>query len=176
MIRAHVEITQTLPDALLVIAPRFLQSADEIETNAKRVFKHVARRSRNEAPDTETEVYIADTIGEMGLWYRLSPISFVGHSLGPDGKPLGGKNPYEAAALQSVVLHGPAVSDFAETYQGLQSASASILVTSEADLAASVLRLMDEVERTPVLQAANNVVKARRGVLDVTWKAIAKHL
>lgn len=176
MIRAHREITKTVPNALLIIAPRFLESADDIETVAQGEFTHVARRSRGDQPEDATQIYIADTIGEMGLWYRIAPISFVGHSLGPEGKPLGGKNPYEAAALRSAILHGPSVTDFSETYQGLQVAGAAVLVQDEAQLAENVLRLFNKSQRAPILKAADDVIKARRGVLDVTWAAIEKAL
>lgn len=176
MIRAHQEIARTVPNALLIMAPRFLQSADAIEDEAGQAFDKIARRSRNEFPDGRTQVYIADTIGDMGLWYRIAPVSFVGHSLGPDGKPLGGKNPYEAAAIQSVIIYGPAVADFSETYQVLQEAGAAVLVRDERELAASVLRLFDDAERAPILQAASDVIAARRGVLDDTWAAISKVL
>jgi len=176
MLRAHLEITRKVPNALMIVAPRFLQSANDIESEAQNRFTYVARRSRGELPDDTTQVYIADTIGEMGLWYRIAPISFVGHSLGPEGKPLGGKNPYEAAALQSVILHGPAVSDFSETYQGLQEADASVLVHNEAELTTNVLRLFSEAQRVPILDAADSVVKARQGVVETTWDAISKAL
>ena len=176
MIRVHKTVVQSHPRALLIMAPRFLESADEIEAEASRVFSHVARRSRNEAPDDETNLYIADTIGEMGLWYRLAPISFVGHSLGPEGKPLGGKNPYEAAALKSVVIYGPSVADFSETYQALQDGSAAVFVEDEQALTAAVLRLLVVEERAPIQEAADRVIEARRGVLDVTWAAIKSAL
>lgn len=176
MIRAHQMVIEAHPNALLIIAPRFLDSADEIEATAVSVFDRVARRSRGEKPDRATEVYVADTIGEMGLWYRIAPVSFIGHSLGPHGKPLGGKNPYEAAALGSAILHGPAVDDFSETYQAFQEASASVLVGDESELSQSVLMLLDVDKRAPVLSAARAVVEARREVLDVTWGKISEVL
>jgi 3-deoxy-D-manno-octulosonic-acid transferase len=176
MIAAHRRIIENWPNALLIIAPRFLESADAVEAAARSIFQNVARRSQKELPDAQTNVYIADTIGEMGLWYRLAPVSFVGHSLGPSGKPLGGKNPYEAAALSSVILHGPAVDDFSETYQSLQETSAAILVHNEAQLSQSVARLFDAEERAPLVEAAREVIKARRGVLETTWSAILQAL
>ena len=176
MIRAHQEILRLVPNALLIIAPRFLQSADAIETEARLAFARTARRSKSELPHDRTEVYIADTIGEMGLWYRIAPVSFIGHSLGPEGKPLGGKNPYEAAALQSAIIHGPSVADFAETYQGLQEAGAAVLVRDEKELSESVLRLFDDAERSRILHGARDVIAARRGVLDDTWDAVSRVL
>ncbi len=176
MIEAHLQVMAKEARALLIIAPRFLESADAIEASAKAAFQHVARRSNGELPTHQTAVYIADTIGEMGLWYRLAPVSFVGHSLGPPGKPLGGKNPYEAMALNSVVLHGEAVSDFLETYQDLQAQSASILVRDPGELAKTIVRLFDPDARLPMIAAARDIIDQRSGVLEETWTAISQSL
>ena len=173
MIRAHLEIKKACPNALLIIAPRFLESADDIEAAASKVFNNVSRRSRAKLPDVNTDVFIADTIGEMGLWYRIAPVSFVGHSLGPEGKPLGGKNPYEAAALGSVIVFGPSVADFSETYQMLQENSAAVPVSVEGDLSECILKLFDDGERTPIIEAANRVIKTQSGVLETTWATIS---
>ena len=82
----------------MIWAPRHTRDGDVAEALARVVFDHVARRSRDEPLEPDTQVYLADTIGEMGLWYRLAPTSFMGHSL---VEGLEGKNPYEAAALGS---------------------------------------------------------------------------
>ncbi|AZQ66310.1 3-deoxy-D-manno-octulosonic acid transferase [Silicimonas algicola] len=168
MIEAHGTVTKDEPRALLVLAPRHLRDADEAETLARTRF-NVARRSRGEAIGAETQVYLADTIGEMGLWYRLCPVSFVGHSLLPD---LEGKNPYEAAALGSAILHGPHMSYFAESYEALTAEGAAACVTDEDDLAKAVLRLQDEATRAGMSEGARRVIAARGAVLDRTWAAI----
>ncbi len=139
-----------------------------LKTLARRRF-NVARRSCREAIRPETQVYLADTIGEMGLWYRLCPVSFVGHSLLPD---LEGKNPYEAAALGSAILHGPHMSYFAESYEALTAEGAAACVTDASDLAKAVLRLQDETARAGMTEGARRVIAARGAVLDRTWEAI----
>ena len=168
MIEAHGTVTEDESRALLVLAPRHLRDADEAETLARTRF-NVARRSRGEVIGAETQVYLADTIGEMGLWYRLCPVSFVGHSLLPD---LEGKNPYEAAALGSAILHGPHMSYFAESYEALTAAGAAACVTDADDLARAVLRLQDEATRAEMTEGARRVIAARGAVLDRTWVAI----
>ena len=70
----------------------------------------VGLRSKNDKILQETQIYIADTLGELGLWYRLSPVSFVGGSL----VNVGGHNPFEPAALGSAILHGPYFYNFEE--------------------------------------------------------------
>mgnify|MGYP001825882006 FL=1 len=176
MIATHQRVVACVPNVLLIIAPRFLQSADALQKTAMDAFANVARRSDHEVPDAQTQVYIADTIGEMGLWYRLAPVSFVGHSLGPPGKPLGGKNPYEAAALGSVVIHGKAVADFSETYDTLKTAGAAVEVLNEQDLSKTVLRLFETSESEPIRMAAQQVILSQQRVLEDTWAAIARCL
>ena len=75
------------------------------------------RRSRGEAIDAATDIYLADTIGEMGLWYRLADIAFLGGSM----VPRGGQNPIEPAKLSVPILHGPHVGNFRDVYDALAS-------------------------------------------------------
>ena len=70
----------------------------------------MALRSRGELPDRTTEIYVADTVGELGLIYRLAPAVFIGGSLVKHG----GQNPIEAAKLRAAILHGPHVWNFSE--------------------------------------------------------------
>ncbi len=165
-------IREAVPEALCIVAPRHIADGAPLGDAMEEVGLSVALRSGEEAVSAGTAVYIADTIGEMGLWYRLAPVSFVGHSLPPEGTHLGGKNPYEAAALNSVILHGPAVSDFDETYAALNEAGASLEVWSAEALAEAVTELLNEDARVPYLAAAARVVDERRAVLETTWQII----
>ena len=176
MLAAHKQILQTHPQALLILAPRHVRAGKEAEGIAAQSFEHVARRDIGQEIDSNTQVYIADTIGEMGLWYRLSPVSFIGHSLDLPEEQLGGKNPYEAAALGSAILHGPAVSDFSETYEALTQKQAARLVTSKDDLATAVIDLWNDETRHTQISAANSVIESRRKVLTTTWELIQKSL
>jgi 3-deoxy-D-manno-octulosonic-acid transferase len=78
--------------------------------------------------------YVADTMGELGLWYRLSQVAMVGGSWAP----VGGHNPYEATALGNTVLHGPHVDNFSESYADLDAQGLSVLALSAEQLAATV--------------------------------------
>ena len=109
MIEAYRLLSKWLVASLLVLAPRFKEDAADAERLARDLFPSVARRSRGQPLLPETQVYIADTFGEMGLWYRLAPVSFVGHSL---TEGLEGKNPFGVAVLGSAILTGPHVSYF----------------------------------------------------------------
>lgn len=176
VVRAHASVLRTLPDALLIIAPRHVRHGDQAEAVAREHFEHVSRRSAGQEPIRETEVYIADTIGEMGLWYRIAPVSFVGHSLDPLDEKLEGKNPFEAAALGSAILHGQNVSYFAESYAALADAGAAIQVSNSEELASSVLVLFDPVKRADMLKGAGRVIAARKGVLENTWAVLKRAL
>ncbi len=173
MIAAHKAVFSRSPQALMILAPRFTADADEAQTLAQAEFSHVARRSTGDPLSTETQVYIADTFGEMGLWYRLAPVSFVGHSLTPG---LEGKNPFEAAALGSAILTGPHVSYFSESFAALAAEGAARTVTDAAELAKALIDLQDPARRQPMQDGARRVIADRREVLTRTWTALSETL
>lgn len=173
MIEAHRRVSMKRPNALLIIAPRHTADGESCEELARAVFPNVARRGLGQTITSETQIYIADTIGEMGLWYRLAPVSFVGHSLDDN---LEGKNPFEAAALGSAILHGPHMSYFSESYAALASMAAAQEVTSPETLAKAVLDLQSTEKRDAMTQGAKQVIEAQRAVLTTTWDVLKARL
>ena len=131
IIAAHKVARRSYPELLLVLAPRDAQRGSAIADMLRGQDCAVAQRSKSQQIDRQTDIYIADTPDEMGLWYRLAPVSFIGGSLVAKG----GHNPLAAAALGSAILQGPAVSNFAAAYDTLLAADACIPVTDAADLA-----------------------------------------
>ena len=89
-------------------------------------------RSRNELPG-KSDIYLADTIGELGLFYALCPITFVGGSLVPHG----GQNPIEPIMHGSLVISGPKVHNFAEAYEELRAAGGCVKIESAEELVAA---------------------------------------
>lgn len=176
MLRAHSELLKHKPDALLIIAPRNISEGAAIAKAAEDRFDGVALRSAGQDITASTCVYIADTMGEMGLWYRLAPVSFIGYSLVVPEVLLKGKNPFEAAALGSAILHGPRIEDFAETYASLDRAGAAIEIAQADDLAPQVSCALEPNENKRLSAAAHGVIQAQQQVLDVTWQAIAEIL
>lgn len=176
VIEAHTRIARLRPDTLLIMAPRHTRDGESAEALSLGRFSRVLRRSAGQTPDAATEVYVADTIGEMGLWYRLAPVSFVGHSLDLQNEGLEGKNPFEAAALGSAILHGPSISYFAESYDALARASAARVIKDPDSLAAAVLELFDPSARVSMLDGAQRVIAARKGVLENTWAILRQSL
>ncbi len=172
VLAAHRTVLQAMPDALLILAPRQITDAESVAQAVAAAFGQVARRSLGEAPDGA--VYLADTMGEMGLWYRLAPVAFVGHSLRVDGATLTGKNPFEAVALGAAVLHGPCVGNFAESYAVLGTAGQ---VDSAADLGAAVIALLgDDVARRTMAERAAKQLAQQQAALPLTLDAVLRHL
>jgi 3-deoxy-D-manno-octulosonic-acid transferase len=130
-------------------------------------------RSRGHLPDRGTEIYIADTIGEMGILYRLAPIVFMGGSLAKRG----GQNPIEPAKLGAAILHGPYVSNFTAVYGELNRMHGAATVTDAESLANSVRRLLDDPALVKQMQkTAYDTVMRMGGALERTLNAIQPYL
>jgi 3-deoxy-D-manno-octulosonic-acid transferase len=124
-----VQLQKNHPDLKLVIAPRHPARAAAIAELATARGLSVARRSAGDTP-MGASVYLADTLGEMALWYAVAGFSFVGGSLVDHG----GHTPFEPAQFGSVILHGPYVSNHAVAFDALAQAGGAIKVRNAADL------------------------------------------
>ncbi len=173
MIAAHEIVSEELEKPLLILAPRFKTDGLEAEHLASASFTQIARRGADQPLAPDTQIYIADTFGEMGLWYRLAPVSFVGHSLTPG---LEGKNPFEAAALGSAIVTGPHVSYFSESYAALTEQGACIEVATPEALAEAIYTLQAPEKRQSLSDGAARVIEDRRAVLQRTWDALKSRL
>ena len=173
LIAAHAIARARIPDLLLMIAPRQVHLADKTVAAARVRFAHVARRSRAEVIKPKTDVYIADTIGEMGLWYRLSPIAFMGHSMPASGQGMSGKNPYEAIALDRVVLHGPTHENFVATYDYLAAQGAVVPVANAQALGEAVVALQSPEARAPYMRAMAKVRAEAARPLEIAFERLS---
>jgi 3-deoxy-D-manno-octulosonic-acid transferase len=170
---AHRLIAADHPGLLTIIAPRHPARGDEVAQQLEAQGLRVARRSRDERIDRTTDIYLADTLGELGLFYRLAGIAFIGGSLADKG----GHNPIEAALLDCAILHGPDMSNTAGAAEALAAAGASIDVSDAEALAAAVGRLIDDpVERAARAAAAAGIAADNRAVLDAVMNRIAPWL
>lgn len=115
-------------EALLILAPREVARAEAIAADLAARGLRFARRSRGELPDGQTRVWLADSYGEMGLWYRLAAFALVGGGFGT----VGGHNPWEAVQLGAAVLHGPDTANFRTDYAALDGAGAARCVAPGA--------------------------------------------
>lgn len=173
IIEAHQQIARTYPDLITLIAPRHPSRGEAVMALAEAASLPAVQRSRGLLPDKGTAVYVADTIGELGLIYRLAPVVFVGGSLIRHG----GQNPIEPAKLRAAILHGPNVGNFAAVYQALARNRAAGTVTDAGSLAVSALRLMGEqTTRYAMIQAAETTVAGFSGALERTLSALDPYL
>lgn len=137
---AHAAIVRETgrADLLTVIAPRHPGRAAEIAAAAETRGLTVARRSDAAWPEAGTAVYLADSLGEMGLWYRAIPLAFVGGSLAPKG----GHNPFEPAEGGAAIVHGPSTENFAGAYGALASAQAAVAFREAPALGPAIAGLL----------------------------------
>lgn len=173
VLEAHRMVAERLPDLLTIIAPRHPERGPDIAALAEVSGLEPALRSAGELPGPETAVYVADTIGELGLFYRLAPVVFVGGSLVAHG----GQNPIEPAKLGAALLHGPHVSNFAAVYDAIAEARGAIEVAEPVDLARFAYGLLkDRVFREATTAGAARAVVSLGGALDRTLAAIEPYL
>jgi 3-deoxy-D-manno-octulosonic-acid transferase len=169
----HRQLVANHPGLLTIIAPRHAARGDAIEAMLAARGLRTARRTRGEPVTGEIDFYLADTMGELGLFYSLSGIAFVGGSLIAKG----GHNPFEAARLDCAVLHGPYIANCAGMAGDLAAAGASETVSDGAALARAVSTLLtDRRLRDQRAAAGRRVVVASHGVLDAVLVRLAPWL
>lgn len=122
---AHEQVRQRDPTALLIIAPRFPDALTD---------DTAPRRSKEELPKPTDAIWICDTFGELGLIYRLSTAVLIGGTF----NEIQGHNPWEAARLECVILHGPQTANFAADFAQLDDASAAIAVGTADEVATAL--------------------------------------
>jgi 3-deoxy-D-manno-octulosonic-acid transferase len=169
LIETHRRLRHTFPKLLTIIAPRHPDRGPGIVEIARDAGLKATQRSRGGLPDAQDDIYVVDTLGELGLVYRLAPIVFMGGSLASHG----GQNPVEPIKLGAAVLHGPHVWNFAELYDALDSARGAELIGDVGRLTVRVGALLtDPKERARITGAARETVERLGGALDRTVTAL----
>jgi 3-deoxy-D-manno-octulosonic-acid transferase len=137
------------PDAfdLLILAPRHPRRSEEVQAMLRAKDIGFAARSKGEAPDAQCPVYLADTLGEMALWYAMAGACLIGGTFAPKG----GHTPWEPARAGCAILHGPDVSNNAAPFAALDRAGAALRVARPEDLGAALRGL--DAARQGVLAA-----------------------
>lgn len=170
---AHYLAKKQNSDVLTILVPRHPDRAGPIASALKSAGFTVARRSRNEKVTPQTDFLLGDTIGEMGLYLRLTEIAFVGRSITGEG----GQNPLEPAVLGTAVLSGRNVQNFRETYQRLVASGGARLVADGETLAGAVTFLLNNDRvRAKMIEAGRETVEAMRGALDRTLEALEPYV
>lgn len=161
MIAAHARVRETYPDALMVLIPRHPSRGAEIAAMLAEKELRFCMRSKGELPTADTQCYLADTLGEVGVFYALSPMTFLGGSL----VPVGGHNPLEPALLNCALLLGPHTFNFSQILEDLTSKGAVTVVHDAPELAAAVvLWLGQDALAKRQASIAFEAVKAHQGV------------
>lgn len=170
---AHRALAARRPDLLTLIAPRHPQRGEEVAALAADHGLSATRRAAGLWPDRASNVHIVDTIGELGLFYRLAPIVFVGGSLVPHG----GQNPIEPAKLGGAILTGPHVRNFTEVYGALDAAGGCWRVPDAEHLALALARLVEHpAEMRELARAGAQAVMQLGGAMERTMQAIEPYL
>lgn len=161
--QAHLQLRHAHPGLITLIVPRHPARGGEIAAELASLGLRVARRANGDLPEAHTDVYLADTLGELGLFYRLAPIAFVGNSLMPGG----GHNPLEPARLGAMVLSGPRTANFTEAFTALVEGDAARIVADGEGLTTAVASLLGDPQAVAAagLRAAQ-IALADTAVLD----------
>ena len=174
LLDAHVRLKRHHPDILTAIVPRQPDRGAALVEAARRQGTAVAQRSGGESILPGTEVLVADTLGELGLFYRLSNVVFVGKSLMAPG---GGQNPIEPAKLGCAILHGPHVGNFTDIYATLDRAGGAVSAGGPEQLADIVAGLLKDPERRDAMaRASAAVVTAEAGATARTLAGLSPWL
>ncbi len=173
IIAAHRDLQNYFPRLLTVIVPRHSARGPDISDLVDASGAKAAVRSRGEVPDDTIGFYIGDTMGEMGLFYRLSPVVVMGGSLVPHG----GQNPIEAIKLGAAIAHGPHVFNFSDVFAALDAAGGAKQVDDAASLAKQLGQwLANDEARQTTIDAGVAVVDHLGGALDRTMTALTPYV
>lgn len=171
LLQAHAQLRRRHPNALLVLAPRHPQRFDEVACLCRDEGWSFSRRSEQQAVTEQTQVYLADTLGELAVLYAASSVAYVGGSL----VPLGGQNVLEPAALGRPVLSGPSIENFSDVAEPLLTAGALALVDSPDALAEALIGYFDHPwDAQQKGQAGLAVINAQQGALKRTLDGLGK--
>lgn len=170
--QAHRTARRHFPGLMLIIAPRHPERGPEIARRLRADGWRVAVRSKDETPDRNCEIYLADTLNEMGLWYRIACVSFVGGSL----VEVGGHNPFEPALLGSAILHGPHITNFETSYARFRRAGAALAVRDAEDLGHKLIEALPPDRAAELANAAWAAASEGGDVKTLVLAVVREHL
>ena len=169
----HRVLVPHFPGLVTIIAPRHPHRGDEIAATAQNYGLQTARRSQGLLPDGATDIYIVDTVGELGLFYRVAPLVFMGGSLVPHG----GQNPIEPGKLGAAILHGPHIGNFIDVYAALDEAGGASLAQDAKELAQTASDLLWDTARLRLMaRHAHDTVMKLGGAADRTMVELEPYL
>lgn len=170
---AHRHLKRLFPELLTLLVPRHATRGDEVHALLLQQELNVARRSKNERIKPDTDIYLGDTMGELGIFYRLSPVAFIGGSLIPHG----GHNPIEPAQLGCAVICGPYMDSFRGICREMKDEGALIQVVSVPELISTIEELLRNKEaRMRMAERAAAAIAEHGGVVATLLQMIGQSL
>jgi len=171
--RIHAGLKKNKETLLTLIVPRHPQRGKAVAAELKQIGLNVSLRSAGQDITDATDIYIADTMGELGLFYRLCEIVYIGKTLLNGG----GQNPIEAALLDCALIFGPDMSNFSDVATKLLEAKGAITVQNEAQLSAAVQHLLDDANvRSKACDEAHTIATSEAHVLNRIMIDLAPYL
>jgi len=171
LIAAHQIIRQSLSDALMILAPRHPERGLAVASILEDAKVSFARRGAGDAPGAGDEVWLADTLGEMPLWYALAPVAFIAGTLKPG---IGGHNPVEATRAGAAVVTGPHAESFADVFDAYDRAGARLVAATPEAVAEAVLRARGDATLAP--SASRALTELSGGAMETTLNALLRLL
>ncbi|AYG95260.1 3-deoxy-D-manno-octulosonic acid transferase [Brevundimonas naejangsanensis] len=163
----------------LIVVPRHPERGDGVAEGLARDGYRFARRSQGQAICPDTDIYLADTLGELGLFLRLADVVVMGGSFAPalGGGAVGGHNPLEPARLAKPIVTGPDASNWQSVTRMLKQAGGLVSVLSPAELPAVVAPLLADPEAARDMgERARRAASEAAAGLDRLWLALQAHL
>jgi len=173
VIPAFIELLKSLPNALLILVPRYLERFARATQAAKTAGLRTELRSQGEACSADAQCFVIDSIGELMTYYACADVAFVGGSMGEQG----GHNALEPAAMGKPVLFGPNMDNAREITAQLLQCNAARRVNNQQEFQKTAeLILTDGNLRDNMGRAGRNLVEKNRGALDLTLNAVKRLL
>lgn len=164
VLETHERVRSAFPGLLTIIVPRHPNRATEIENMVKQRVPAATRRSVEQHIGEKVEIYIADTLGELGLFYALTPVAYIGGGMGT----LGGHNPIEPAQQNTAILYGPDRGNFTTVAEELEEAGAAQIVSDALEMSDAVRNLLsDDSECARRADRALQVARRNSDIVDM---------
>jgi 3-deoxy-D-manno-octulosonic-acid transferase len=171
ILKAHTVLKKSLKNVITILVPRHPHRADKLRQEWESKGFKVSQRSLNEPIRANTDILLFDTTGELGLIYRVCPITLVCGSL---IEGIGGHNPLESANLKSAICTGPYIKNNQEIYAIFQKEQACKMIQNPKDIARTILPLLENTkERNALIKKSFTLANDQHHILDKIIQSIA---
>lgn len=171
MLKLYDILQEKIPNLLLIIAPRHMARIMEIK-DLLSTYRY-AQHSTNEPVKLDTQIYLADSLGELAYFYSCAEIALIGNSFCYEL----GHNPIEAAVCGAVIISGKGYSNFKDLYHDFIEANACIIVNDQVDAANQIADLLDNRQARDILTThAKNLISQKAEIISKTINKIISYL